>query len=71
VIQLAQQHLSPEGTSKHPIAFGPRGWMSQLIFSIHQNPEEVGSNNSNEGMNLPSSLKASKQNQKLPPPTFL
>ena len=36
--------------------------MSQLVFSLHQNPEEVGSNAS-EGMDLLGRLRASRQGE--------
>jgi len=40
--------------------------MSQLVFSIHQNPEEAGCNPS-KGMNLPERVRESRQR---PKPSF-
>jgi hypothetical protein len=39
------------GTFKDPEFLSPLGWMSNVAFSKHWNPEEVGSN-AREGMNL-------------------
>lgn len=39
--------------------FTPPGWIFQLVFITHQNPEEVGSNSS-EGMDLPEKSKEAR-----------
>ena len=51
VAQLVQQWLSTNVKSKNPVVLSPQGWMSQLVFSIHQNSIKVDSNAS-EGMGL-------------------
>lgn len=45
--------------SKNPIVLQGTVWMSQLILSICQNPEDVGSNTSEE-MNSPQKMKVSR-----------
>lgn len=48
-VQLIQQWLTVREIPKILYFLIPQGWMSQLIFSICWNPEEIGSN-ANEGL---------------------
>lgn len=59
-VAVYQQKAQESSSSIH------QGWMSQLVFSISQNPEEIGSS-AHEGMDLLVRVSESKQaKSKLP-----
>ena len=49
-VLLNQQWLAMNGKSMNLELLSPQGWVSQLVFSMHQNPEV--SSNAGEGMDL-------------------
>lgn len=51
MVQLMQQWLSTSRKSKNPVAVQSMRLLSQLVFSIHQHPKEVGFN-ANKGMSF-------------------
>lgn len=61
MIQLFQQYLSPHEKVQEPSScLVQKKWLSQMVFIIHQNPEEVGTNTS-EGINELASWSEGKQ----------